>query len=373
MSSETSAKADKALKLAYLALETPRPGQASFTHIQEISRSLERLGWRVDLFATSNGGASIGAWRFSRAIDYLRVQWQLLLAFRKYDAVFIRSHPASALIILAAVFAGKPVFQEVNGSDLDLWITYPKLRPFKAIIRLVWRWQFARSTHLFCVTDGLLAWATKEAGHRNASIVPNGADTQTFSPDGEKVACCAKAYAIFVGGLVAWHGLQCMIDALYDPHWPDEVDLVIVGDGPERGVLQASKNSRLKWLPSIPYGDVAKHLRGAIAALCVIEDTQGRSSTGVAPLKLYEAMACGIPVIVSDLPFQGDLVRSIGAGLVVPQRSPVDIARAVRGLVDSPAKVKAMGAAGAAYVARFASWDQRAKIIDMQMRAAVGK
>ena len=110
----------------------------------------------------------------------------------------------------------------------------------------------------------------------------------------------------------------------------------------------------------------------AIAALCVIENPDGRSATGVAPLKLFEAMASGIPVIVSDLPFQSEVIRQQDAGLVVPVADPAALAQAVATLAAAPERAAAMGARGAAYVRNHASWriraDETARIIESAVR-----
>ena len=102
-------------------------------------------------------------------------------------------------------------------------------------------------------------------------------------------------------------------------------------------------------------------LRGALAALCVISDPDGRSSTGVAPLKLFEAMAAGAAVIVSDLPFQADLVRETRCGIVVPPDDPPALARAVADCAAQPAEAAAMGRRGCAYAQAQASWQHRAR------------
>jgi glycosyltransferase involved in cell wall biosynthesis len=106
-----------------------------------------------------------------------------------------------------------------------------------------------------------------------------------------------------------------------------------------------------------------------MAALCVIDGSGGRSASGVAPLKMFEAMACGIPVIVSDLPFQADIVRMADAGIVVPPGSPAAIARAVATLRRDNAAARRMGRNGAAYVRNEASWKLRSREVHLHLLA----
>jgi glycosyltransferase involved in cell wall biosynthesis len=184
-----------------------------------------------------------------------------------------------------------------------------------------------------------------------------------FSPEGI-VPEGQGPYIAFVGGLTAWHGIGVMVDATRQAAWPEGVRLVIIGDGKESGQVRAAMLSdeagRLSWLGRLPQADAAMWLRGALGALSITQDHQGHLGTGVAPLKLYEAMASGAAVIVTDLPFQADLVRELGAGLVIPMADPAALARTVAALADSPEAARAMGAKGAAHVSAHASWAARA-------------
>src|SRR5690606_31029058 len=104
-------------------------------------------------------------------------------------------------------------------------------------------------------------------------------------------------YVIFHGGLSAWHGIPTILEALKSPLWPSDLSLVVIGDGPEkkRVELAAKKDSRVHYLGRKNYRDIAKYLGAALAGLVTINDPQGRSQTGLCPLKLYETLACGVP------------------------------------------------------------------------------
>lgn len=353
--------AERGRRLAYLCLETPRPGQAAHTHVHEIINGLRRRGWQVDLITTEAGGASAGRSFVRRALDFAGAQARLARRLSDFDAVYVRSHPAAVAASMVARMRGVPVFQEVNGKPTDLAVTYPRLRPVVPLLAWAYRSQLARAAHVFAVTDGLAAWVRLDARHDRVSVIPNGANTDVFRPSVASTPIAGR-YVIFVGGLVAWHGLDTMLAATRDARWPSDVRLVVVGDGVERDKLEGqAAGERVLWLGRKPYEDLPALVGGAIAALCVIENPQGRSATGVAPIKMYEAMACATPVIVSDLPFQADLVRRIEAGVVVPMAEPGALAAAVAEMERAPAaETAAMGQRGRAYVERHASWQARA-------------
>lgn len=360
-------------RIAYLCLETPREGQAAHTHVCEIIAGFRARGWYVDLFATGSGGASSGASYAARLIGYNRIQLALSRRLTTFDAVYVRSHFAAWPTARLAALRHMPIFQEVNGRPDDLAVTYPWTRAFQAPIAASYRQQLTLADHVFAVTGGLAEWAKASAAHTRVSVIPNAANTDIFRPDGPH-AQVVKPYVAFVGGLVAWHGIDTMLAAAKHPAWPPDVRLVVVGDGIEREkLLTASERGEVTWLGKQPYEDIPKYLRGADAALCVIEDPDGRSSTGVAPLKLFEAMACGTPVIVSDLPFQADVVRDEQAGVVVPPGDPEAIAVAVRRLVDNRDEARAMGRRGAAYVSAHASWRARANATADIMEAVIDR
>ncbi|TAJ32726.1 glycosyltransferase [Bosea sp. (in: a-proteobacteria)] len=361
------------LRLAYLSLETPRPGQASQTHIDEIIASLREHGWRVELFATRGGGASTRSSFVRRLMGYARTQAALGKRLRDFDAVFIRSHFMALPLSLWARWRNLPVVHEINGTPADVGVTYRFLKPFSPVFSWLYRAQYRRAALLLAVTPGLVDWARRFAGHHRVSLVSNGANSDLFKPEGAPSPIEGR-YVIFVGGLVAWHGVGTMLAALKEPSWPADLRLVIVGDGIERDkVEQALTDPRLVWLGRQPYDAVPALLRGALAALCVIENQDGRSGSGVAPLKLFEAMACGVPVIASDLPFQADLVRNADAGVLVPPAAASAIASAVKSLSSAPDKAQLLGRNGAAYVAREASWHQRGREIDRLLRSAISQ
>lgn len=354
-------------RLLYLSLETPREGQATYTHVHEIIRGLRKIGWSVDLLATSQGGASSGSSYLARLMDYVRVQWQAARRLKSYDAVFMRAHFAAMPLSAWAKLKGVPVFQEINGLPADILVTYRWLRCIGPLIRWLYRSQMQMAAHVFVVTEGLRGWAVAEAAHERISVVTNGADINLFTPEGPRPAEPAR-YIAFVGGLTAWHGIATMIAATHEPAWPEGVMLVIIGDGVERDRLKdAAAHPRVRWLGRRPPVEVASYLRGAIAALSVTEDSAGHLKTGVAPLKLFEAMASGVPVIVTDLPFQGEVVREYETGIVIPMASPADLAQAAATLAGNADLAGRRGRNGRSYVERFASWQSRAEEIADQM------
>ena len=360
------------MKLAYLSLETPIKGQASYTHVHEIIAGLEALGWCITPYFASRSGASKGSSYGARLWDYVRVQWLLARRLSDYDVVFIRGHFAAFVIALVCRLRGIPIVHEINGTLSDIGVTYPWAKRILGILIACQRFQYRHASHLFAVTPQLSTWAMHESAHTRVTTVMNGVNTHLFTDDGER-HFAPRPYVIFVGGLVKWHGIVTLLQALDDPHWPPNCDLMIVGDGVERALLTNNKNPRLIWHPHLPYADVPHKVRGALAGIIPIESPAGRSNYGVLPLKLFEAMACGIPVIATDLPAQRDIVKDDDAGTIIAPVNPQSLAQAVAFYETNPEIARIQGKNGAQAARLKHGWHLRAKQIDDVLRTIITK
>jgi glycosyltransferase involved in cell wall biosynthesis len=167
-----------------------------------------------------------------------------------------------------------------------------------------------------------------------------------------------------VSSIVAYEGFATLLRAaalLRDQGSP--VRVMIVGDGAERdNLLQLVEELRLAdaVLPGRVGPDEALQAQEAIDIFaCPREDL--RVCRLVTPLKPVEAMALGKPVVLSDLPALSELVGSDGAGLLVPPGDPAELAKAIAGLRDDPARRAEMGEAGRAEVAAKRTWSSVAQ------------
>lgn len=358
-------------RLAYLCLQATREGQASYAHVHEIIKGLRRRGWHVELFEPSYAGSKKVAPPFRRLLEFLRVQTLLWRRAReeRVDALYIRWHFASYPTALWARWRGIPVVQEVNGPYEDLFIAWPWTRRLSWLFILLMRSQLRMADAVITVTPQLASWVQKEADHSRVYVVPNGANTELFRPGAEldpALQVPAYPYVIFFGALAPWQGIQTMLKALEHPAWPEPVHLMIVGDGVERASVEevASQTKRLVYLGPQPYSRMPGLIANAIAGLSPQNNKGQRASTGLFPLKLFETLACGVPVIVTDFPGMADLVRENRCGLVIPSDDPASLAQAVDYLYKHPEERRAMGLRGRKLVESEHSWDHRAALTE---------
>jgi glycosyltransferase involved in cell wall biosynthesis len=358
-------------RLAYFALDVPHRGQASHIHINEIVNNLRRLGWQVDLFAPEPANESRTRRPFERLFVYSRVMLKALSQLHRYDVLYVRAHPLAWPVTFTARALRRVIAQEINGVELDVIVSHPWLTPMRPLVRWLYRSQYRVSDRLFPVTKELAQWLVDGLPSERITVIANGANTELFRP----IARTSAPFVTFFGGLTSWHGVDLMLAAVRHPRWPAGVELVIIGTGAQDDVVRRAVQAGLpiRWLGYRPQEEIPELVAGAIAGLIPITNPRGRSSTGVSPLKLYETLACGIPVIATDLPGQAEVVRAGKCGLVIPCDDAAALADAVAWLAADPVAAREMGQRGADLVRAEHSWAARAGEVDRILRAALDR
>ena len=353
----------KAPRLVYLCLQATREGQASHAHVHEIVHGLERRGWQVELIEPSYARSGRPPGPASRVLEFVRIQLRALLRMRDADLVYVRAHFAALPGSLGAALLGRPVVQELNGIYDDIFLAWPRFSRLRRVLVAAQRIQLRRASLVITVTEGLRTWVTDDAHPRRVAVVPNGANAELFTPGGPTAAGLPRQFVGFVGALAPWQGVATMLDAIHDPAWPAGVALAIAGDGALADEVRAAAthDDRVTYLGLIPYRSVPDFIRAASAMLSVQSAMPRSGIGGINPLKVFEALACGVPVIVTDHPGQADLVRAEGCGWVVPPDDPGAVARAVAECAAEPGRRMDLGRRGRAAVVRAHSWDARAE------------
>ncbi len=357
----------------YICMQPTRQGQASYAHVNEIVAGLRRHGWEVRLVepAHPRPGRADG---LRRALVAASSQLAYLVScrFRPAGFVYIRAHFLALPIAIVARMAGSIVVQEINGPASDTYDAWPLLRFARGLLSLVSRIQVRTADAIVVVTPGLVGYMQEHSGRLDGyRVIGNGADVDRFTPRattttrapgrrGEDPASPDR-YVVFVGALAPWQGVDTIVEAVGSASWPGGVELIIAGDGNERGVVEAAVRRRpdIRWLGTVPYDQIPSLVAGSLAALVPMTDVP-RSQFGLSPLKLFEGMASGVPVVASALPGLGDIVREHACGLTFPAGDADALARAVAQLVADPAEAAAMGTRGRQAAVERYSWDVRA-------------
>lgn len=141
----------------------------------------------------------------------------------------------------------------------------------------------------------------------------------------------------------------------------DDIVVEIVGEGPQRGELEAliaelRLDHRVTLLGAVPRGEVTARLEAAAVFAFPARRDRRNTSDGI-PVALMEAMAIGVPVISTDVAGIPELVHHGDAheedtGLRIASNDPPSLAAAIERLVDDPGLRDRLAAAGRRIIER---------------------
>jgi glycosyltransferase involved in cell wall biosynthesis len=185
-------------------------------------------------------------------------------------------------------------------------------------------------------------------------VIYNGVDSARLTPNPAERA--PTPLFVYLGRLKKYKRVDVVIRAFSGLNLP-EAKLEIAGTGDYRAPLERLVKSldvadTVKFLGFIPEDEKIHLLRRAWASTLA----SPKEGWGISNL---EAAACGTPVIAANSPGIRESVIDGETGFLVPQADPAAMTAAMRGLVESPALVSSLGAAGRRYAETF-TWDRAA-------------
>lgn len=276
-----------------------------------------------------------------------------------------------------------PSIIEVNGLVMDeLNVSNSKsfaYRVFSFLALRSERFNYKYCDRIVSVTDKLKDELVKlySLPAEKITVINNGANTDIFKPMDKKHARDrlkldnSKKYVCFVGNLAAWQGVEFLVcSAPYILEKCPEVRFFVVGDGAMKDKLleiasEIGVLDKFTFTGRIPYENVPVYINAA--DVCVAPFIRDRNSKiGLSALKTYEYLACGKPIVASNMPGVKELIDLSGGGISVPSEDPAELANAVVKLISDQKMRDAMGEQGRKYVIENHSWDGVArKILDI--------
>jgi glycosyltransferase involved in cell wall biosynthesis len=287
------------------------------------------------------------------------------------------SNYSNALIALALRDAtGIPVVYEVRGFWEDTWLSR---HAATQDLRASDRYQCSRALETHCMQAADLVVTLGEAmreeiiGRGVAGdkiiIVPNGVSKEFLQPLPDAAQLKRDLgiepgeYVVgLVSSLVAHEGIGTLLEAvkiLGDRGVRTRA--LIVGDGPERGALQrqaATLGLDAIFTGRVPMARVRDY--HAVLDVFVVPRTRDRVCQLVTPLKPVEAMASGLPVVVSAVRALGEIVNDKVTGIQAPPQDAVALADTLQELLASPQFRKMLGDNAREWVARDRTWEHNA-------------
>jgi len=344
------------MTILYLFYEYLAEGTGGLHHVWEVTRHLKEQGHRVIIFAPR-----CGTYRVKTPVEvvyvpvidrrffrFLSFHFNLIffagfyLAFKKVDIIYVREMALSLTPFVLSKLFQKPMITEINGDILTEYKRSGHPPLVLSIMRRVEMVTCRASQALVCVTDGLRSIFEHryQLNRRKVVVIPNGTDPNRFYPLDQND--CRKRLGLdisapvigFVGTFVHHQGLNYLIQSssIILANLPNAIFL-LVGDGPARKAIEGTIQTKGLRDHFILTGGVAlEEVVFFINAMdvCVAPFTRGRNERiGLSPLKIYDYLACGKPVVASDIKGVGDLLKENGVGIAVAPEDPVALANGI--------------------------------------------
>lgn len=289
---------------------------------------------------------------------------------RRPDIV-IASSPTFFSVLSAfvlALFWRRPFVFEVR----DLWpAIFSELgvltnRRILGVLEWLELFLYRRAARVITVTEGFRLDIVKRGiDASKVATITNGVDPDFFAPRLDREAdrrargCTGKFTVLYLGAHGISHALQRILDVAEELSGKPDIEFVFVGSGAEKEALVARALRdgirNVRFVPPVGKAEVPGWYGAADVALVPLRDVP--LFTTFIPSKLFEVLACEVPVIASVAGEAAEIAGRSGGAVVVPPEDVAGIRDALLDLKADEEKRGAMGRAGRKFVVR--EYDRR--------------
>jgi glycosyltransferase involved in cell wall biosynthesis len=322
-----------------------------------------------------------GGARMRRA-RYLIVSWREARRGR-HDIVFTRDLGVASALLRIGRPVRRPLVYEshglaaVVGASLGSLVSTGRSASARKQRRL-----WAREQRVWQHADGYVAITAALAqeleahfGPRdNLAVVPDGVRLPEARPSAPVLPATSPCLA-YAGHLYPWKGVDTFVRALV--HLPEARGLIVGGHPGEPDLARLQRlaaelhlSGRITFTGLVAPAHVAGFLQQA-DVLVLPNSATAISARYSSPLKLFEYLAAGRPIIASDLPAFREVLRDGANALLVPADNAGAIAGAVRRLAADPDLARTL-AGTAAEEATLYTWEARAARLESLMKHVAG-
>jgi len=360
--------------------------------VLEVARGLTRRGHEVHVVARPGDGSSASAeseftlhparpflpHRFFRWTTEKRVG-QLIDRFG-IEVVLERYYNFGGEGVRAAYRRGVPSVLEVNSPVMDhpgsfkSWLDRLALfRSMKAVREDLCRKASALVTPLPTIIP-------RSVPREKVHPVHWGANVDIFHP-GVTVSGAAEklpipgdaSVVVFSSSFRPWHGAELLVRAAARVlERAPNAFFLLLGAGPmlarvKQHAEELGVSSRVHCTGAVPYEEMPRYLARAHVGVAPYQPSlHGQLQLGFywSPLKIFEYMASGLPVVTLDIEPLREIVRPGLEGLLFPENHTERLAEAIAELVRSPERARAMGQSARQRIVSLYSWQVHCEALE---------
>jgi glycosyltransferase involved in cell wall biosynthesis len=373
------------MRLAYLALIEIDVAGASLIHAREIAEGLAGLGHEVTLILPRplqmqswHGVQHVWVrwWGFDRLKQwffFVESAWRLwrLHRHRPFDLLYVREMARHPFLPRFVRWLRLPLFVEVNGWVLDdlalLGASDKEVRAAEQSQRSLFR--AASGILADAIGDGESVISKYNIPKRRVHVQELGTNTARFVPgDKNRVRTdlglpLDRQIILFAGSFHPHHDLNTLVKAFARllSHPYERLLLVLVGSGAQWHSTQQCVDSlgigdHVRAPGSVPYERIPAYFQAADVAVLPLTARRIQRLNGALAFKLWDYLAAGLPVVVTDFPSTSSASLLAELAYVVPPEDPDAMAKAFADLLGSIDKRTRMAQAGMNYVRQHRTW-----------------
>jgi len=282
---------------------------------------------------------------------------------RKEKGVVLYAHDMRDVILPA--FSGLPIFIEIHDF-------------YESSISFLNRFVLKHSAGLIVTNTLKIKHIAEQYGFPRERMIrqPNAVEAAAFDISSSLAEARAtlgmpkdEKIALYTGHLFSWKGVRTLADAA--AFLPSNVQIYFVGGTKEdrrdmQKYVQEKKLSRITFVPHQTPDKIPLYLRAADVLVLPNTATEEASRVETSPVKLFEYMAAGKPIVASDIPSIRDIVSERDVSFATPDDAQ-SFAQKIMETIENASAAEAR-ARVAQEKARTHSWPARATAIDALMR-----
>ena len=311
----------------------------------------------------------LGASQVTRLLRFWLAAF-LILNEKKPDIVHCHDFDTLPAGLLWGKFHHKPVIYDAHEHYADL--VKPRLKGFTG--RILYRWitrtelMGARISSAIITVDEILADIFLKQ-NKNVVIIGHYPEI-SMAREAAPVLRHPELRLVYVGRLSSDRGILTYTDlvrGLRQLGIPARLTLAgVFTPPPEQTLLLASLQGiedAIDLIGWLPYEHIPALLQSCDIALCVLSPEE--RYVNALPVKLFEYMACGLPVIASNFPTIASIVGNVQCGaLVEPQLGTQNIIRIVEDWWKNPDEARRLGENGRQAVLSRYNWERLVNRLD---------
>ena len=299
---------------------------------------------------------------WNRNIPFLPVSTNGFLAQRAIEKTIVNNHLKFDIIYCHFFASAMYVWHYAHKYNIPLYVATgeSKIKIFTQKPCLSFSWEKFRHD-----TNGVICVSTKNleecislgyADRRKCKVFPNGTNSILFKPL-DKLSCREKLgyskddfITITVGEFSERKGQERIIKAI-DQIASSRIKSIFIGDGDS-----ISERDYILYKGKVRHDDLPTYL--SVADVFVLPTLREGCCNAI-----VEAMACGLPIISSDLSFNHDILNRNNSIMIDPE-SPSAIAEAIKKLMNEPDYAQTLGSEALKTSLSLSIYDRAKNIID---------